>query len=290
MIWRWKTEAFEILHHSRSYLAGRCLESAVSFNPFAQQSALPLAKVILVGRRFIDLQTQYKNTTKAYQILTETFVFQRTYDIGVSPTGGTMTDSVFGITTNRWLRIQGIRIRYTVIAILRSLAKLFMEMFELSQHCVLVVETLHWDAESVKQDSLRKFFINTQVISDHLEELATSQNKALEQLEAFEPFFSKRLNIDLTPVIESLKFSPARAREISSTHDDLVEIAKLSAEIAGSVVIEGLAKPLCNMGSQLVIGAPVFVDPLEFCPLPSYEAGELKPEMMRQKKLKEALF
>jgi len=280
VIWRWKTDALDILTHKQSYFAGCCLEYVNSYNPFGNQSVVPIAKIALLGSRLLKLQTQYEKTSETYKKLYKTILLQQSFDIHVTLTGGPVTDQVFGVTTNRLLRIQAKRIGHTVIEIFRCLAQLSFEIFELSQHCVLVLESLRWNDQSLKSESLRKFFMNTQVISDQLTDLATNQNKLLDQLQRLQPFFKKHFNVELNDVIEGFKLSANRAQELATMHDDLREIVWTAADI-GKKVGTAAVEPVCNIAANLM-GLPPLIHN-DFCPHPSFEKRELNPSSMKIK-------
>ena len=257
MLWRWKTETQEILDNSGKYFAGFGLEVALGYDALVKGTITPIARVAHVGSHLFRLQAQYNHTAKTYQTLMATVTFRGNYTHKIPLTCGPMTDTFFGTATNRWLRIQTHRLFYTARDTLRLTVRLSLDLFELSNRCILVIESTRAD-EAV----IRKIFINTQEISDHL----ASQNESLlDCLRKIQPFIKERFHVDIQSVILKLEESSVNPKTISNTHNRVMDVAGAAAGQIGSSST-WMGKAAANMFSRLLFDRPIFNLDYGYCP------------------------
>lgn len=267
VLWRWRQEAEEIWQNTPSYAVGHCLEQVLSWHPALYQSSLPLAKIVLIGRRFLDLQNHYSELIATYETLIKTVRLQKKFTIDDRLSERQACDKMFSGPGSRQLRVWMIKAGGSAHDACRLTVKLLADIFELSQRCILFAESLTWNGQTIEKESIRKVFINLRIISENHDKIVVNQDKIASQLEKLDPFFQKEFGITLAPLMKEYGITPKSAQDAANTYGLTSELVKTVSEEVGHVFLNA-GKHVVNIGSATLFKRPVFVDPYRFCPGP----------------------
>ncbi len=279
-LWRWRQETEEIWQNTPSYAVGHCLEQVLSWHPALYQSSLPLAKIVLIGRRFLDLQNRYAEVIATYEALIKTIQFQKGVKIIDRVSERQACDKMLSRPGSRLFRVWMIKTGANAHEACRLTVKLLADVFELSQRCILFAEALTWNGRSVEKESIRKVFINLRIISENHDKIVVNQDRLASQLEKLDPFFQKEFGITLAPLMKEYGITPKSAEDAANTFGLTSEFVKTVSEELGQAFVN-TGKHIVNIGSATLFKRPVFVDPYCFCPGPDVTW----PERMDLKRL-----